>query len=170
VKEIIYQTIYLFCKSFIGEGMEKTNKISGAYDVILLLPFLLPELNFYVMDVLAKFHQQFNLPGVFPRFEYAHLVFVSIMALVSIMWGILRFIRPSLDNLKADTWARYSIAGILLISVLFLGVSGLFALFIVTELGFGTAQLLVIQRNKVSVKSLQQNIVEKAGRSGSNGM
>jgi hypothetical protein len=124
--------------------MEKLNKFSAVFDIVLLLPFLVPGLNTYTINYLIYIHNYLGLGGEFAPFDSVNLIFVSLLSAVSIMWGIVRFLKPTRFNLIADTVVRSLIAGLISSFVLFLDASQLFTVFILTELSMVTVQLIVI--------------------------
>lgn len=126
--------------------MEKLNKFSAVFDITLLLPFLVPGLNSYTISFLRYIHNYAEVRGEFTQFDNTNLIFVSLLSAVSIMWGIVRFLRPTRFNLIADTSIRFVIAGLISSFVLILDASSLFSVFILSELSMGIIQLTIINR------------------------
>lgn len=130
--------------------MEKLNKCSATFDIVLLLPFLIPSLNSYVIDFLFYLHNYFALGGEFTQFNSTNLIFVSLLSAVSIMWGMVRFIKPSRFNLLSDTIIRFCIAGLISCFVFLQNASLLFSIFILSELSIGIIQLLSAKSARAS--------------------
>jgi len=128
--------------------MERLNKFSAVFDIVLLVPFLVPGLNAYTVNFLLYIHNYIGLYGDFTEFNNSHLIFVSLLSAVSIMWGSVRFLRPTRFHLIADTLIRFCIAGLISSYVLILDASWLFIVFIVSELSMAIIQLIVINRAK----------------------
>ncbi len=126
--------------------MEKINKCSASFDIILLLPFFIPGFNSHVIDFFIYLHGYVGLSGEFTSFNGTHLIFVSLLSAVSIMWGVVRFLRPTRFNLIADTIVRFCIAGLIGCFVIFLDASSLFTLFVISELSMAIIQLVAIKK------------------------
>jgi hypothetical protein len=127
------------------------NKFSAVFDITLLLPFLIPGLNASTINVLLYTHNYAGLNGEFSQFDSTNLIFVSLLSAVSIMWGVVRFLRPTRFNLIADTVVRFFIAGLISSFVFFFDASSLFVIFIISELIMGVAQLIIL--NRVNIKN-----------------
>lgn len=124
--------------------MNRINKISALFDIMVLLPFSIPIINGYMFDGLGILHKSLRLPGVFIEFEHVHLLFASLLSIVSIMWGVVRYTNPSFSNLVSDTVVRYLIAFVILYYVTFLNVSLLFVAFIISESLFAIIQSRIV--------------------------
>lgn len=136
--------------------MERLNKFSAVFDITLLLPFLVPGLNAYTVSLLLYIHNYAGLGGEFTQFNSSHLIFVSLLSAVSIMWGTVRFLRPTRFNLIADTSVRFCIAGLISSWVLFFAASELFLIFVLTELSIAVLQLIIINRASMNGVSIKQ--------------
>lgn len=126
--------------------MVTSNKFSAIFDIVLLLPFLMPGLNANTINALIYIHNYTELNGDFTQFDSTNLIFVSLLSAVSIMWGIVRFLKPTRFNLIADTAVRFFIAGLIFSFVLFSDVSSLFIIFIISELSMGSIQVIILNR------------------------
>ncbi len=60
-------------------------KASGLYDILLMFPFAIPGLAASVLILISQIHLHLSLPGLTPEFSPFHLLFVNIMASVSIV-------------------------------------------------------------------------------------
>jgi len=63
-------------------------KASGIYDILIMLPFAIPGVAELVLTFISQMHYEFLLKGSMPEFSHLHLMFVNIMASISIVWGL----------------------------------------------------------------------------------
>nr|WP_086939856.1 hypothetical protein [Thaumasiovibrio occultus] len=116
-------------------------KASGIYDALMMLPFAIPGLSALVLQYLAYLHQQLGLAGAIPVFTPFHLLFVNIMASISIVWAVIRIRNPTALYAWYDTAARLLIAAIMLVYLLRDGISGIIWLFFATEVIWAALQI-----------------------------
>ena len=108
-------------------------RASGIFDIIIVLPFLIPGISSSYLNKLHYVHEHFNLRGVFPAFESPHLLFVNIMAAITVVWSLLRVFDPKVKYLVFDNFARVLIFSIITFYILYLNVSEIFLVFSLIE-------------------------------------
>ena len=120
---------------------ESITRASGAFDVLILLPFLLPGVSSYTMELLASLHLLLGLAENFTVFEPIHLLFVNLMALVSIMWGVLRYRNPLATYGNIDSFIRLIIASFMAYYLLVESISPIIWPFVFSEIIWAVLQI-----------------------------
>ncbi|HHO55430.1 MAG TPA: hypothetical protein ENK21_03505 [Trueperaceae bacterium] len=122
-----------------------TNRViirsSGIYDILVMLPFAIPGVSGLVMTKIQALHNALMLSGSLVDFSPFHLLFVNIMALVSIMWGVLRVRTPSVKYGLYDTAARLAIGSTMLLYLLKYNITEIMWIFLVTEFAWAVLQI-----------------------------
>lgn len=120
------------------------NKIirsSGIYDIILMIPFAIPGVVSWTMTQLGNLHATLSLSGTFPEFSHFHLFFINLMALITIVWSVLRVRTPVPIYGLYDTTARVLITVLMLIYLIQYNVSEILWLFIISEITWAMLQI-----------------------------
>lgn len=129
-------------------------KISGIYDIVLLIPFFIPLITPEVFSLINKIHIALSLNGDQLILSPASFLFVNIMAAISILWGTIRFISPTKLNLLADTIIRLVISLLMLYYLLTQNVSEIIWIFLTGELSWAIVQVAALYRkNETFVSS-----------------
>ncbi len=116
-------------------------KASGLYDALLMLPFAIPGLVVFVFQLIIHIHLSFSLSGFIPDFSPFHLLFVNIMASVSIVWAVLRITTPQPCYALYDSIMRFIIACLMMFYIQKYDVTQLMYLFLFAELIWAILQL-----------------------------
>jgi len=116
-------------------------KASGIYDILILLPFAIPGVVELVFTFINKIHDNFALTGTLPEFTPFHFMFVNIMATISIVWAVIRVIKPISLYACYDTVARLLIASTMLVYLLHYDVTQIIWLFFVAEISWVILQI-----------------------------
>jgi len=116
-------------------------KASGIYDILILLPFAIPGVVELVFTLINKIHDDFALTGSLPEFSPYHFMFVNIMAIISIVWAVIRIRNPIPLYACYDTVARLLIASIMLIYLLNYDVTQIIWLFFIAEVSWAILQI-----------------------------
>lgn len=132
-------------------------KAAALYDVVLLLPFAIPGLVSLALTQLQGLHEALELSGQFPAFSPLHLLFLNIMASISVVWGVMRLRDPRSEYGLYDCAMRFAIASTILYYVLAAGVSSLMVTFIVGELFWALVQLWPHRRRLLGGETLEMS-------------
>jgi len=122
-------------------------RASAIYDLLLLTPFAIPGISLQIMQLISLTHQYFDLNGTVPLFTPFHLLFVNIMAAISVIWAILRINTPTVRFGLYDLTMRFCISVLMLIYILADDISALIWLFIIAELGWAIVQAYQCAKN-----------------------
>ncbi|MDH5229935.1 MAG: hypothetical protein OEZ58_07500 [Gammaproteobacteria bacterium] len=114
---------------------------SGIFDIILMLPFAIPGVAAWTISQIGTLHYSLNLSGNMPEFSPFHLLFVNLMAIITIVWSSLRVITPSAQYGNYDTLARIFIAATMVIYLLAYNVSEILWLFVMVEVTWTVLQI-----------------------------
>jgi hypothetical protein len=116
-------------------------KASGIYDIIIMLPFAVPGISEVIMKLISQAHYALALNGSMPEFSPFHLLFVNIMASVSIVWAVIRARNPIALYAWYDTTIRILIAATMLVYLLSYGITEIIWLFFVAEISWAALQI-----------------------------
>ena len=114
---------------------------SGIYDIVIMLPFAIPGVVAWTMHQISNIHNSLSLSGTIPEFSSLHLLFINIMAIITIVWSILRVRNPIPLYGLYDTVTRILIAAIMLIYLLQYNVSEIIWLFFTVEVTWAVLQI-----------------------------
>ena len=114
---------------------------SGIYDVVILLPFAIPGVVEWTMLFISNIHHSLFLQGSMPTFSPFHFLFINVMAIVSIVWSVIRIMNPLAIYGWYDTVARILIAITMLVYLVEYQVSQILWVFIVAEVAWATLQI-----------------------------
>ena len=114
---------------------------SGIYDIVIMIPFAIPGVVAWTMHQISNIHNSFMLSGSVPEFSSLHLLFINIMAIITIVWSVLRVINPIPLYGIYDTVARIFIAAIMLVYLLLYNVSEIMWLFFMVEVTWAALQI-----------------------------
>lgn len=131
---------------------------SGLFDIVIMLPFAIPGVVAWTMAQLQTIHNSLFLSGTLPDFSPFHLFFINIMALVSIVWSVLRIQNPMPRYAAYDTVARILIAAVMLIYLLYYNVSELLWLFFIAEITWAALQI----NGHLNKSRIQNELLETA--------
>ncbi|ROV58964.1 hypothetical protein EGH82_15900 [Vibrio ponticus] len=116
-------------------------RASGIYDIIMMLPFAIPGVSGVVIDLIYQAHYGFELAGTVPSFSPFHLMFVNLMASISIVWAVIRVANPIALYAWYDTATRVVIALLMLVYLFGYGVTPMIWLFVVAEIAWAVLQI-----------------------------
>jgi hypothetical protein len=114
---------------------------SGIYDIVIMIPFAIPGLVAWTMHQISNVHDSLMLAGTVPEFSSMHLLFINIMAIVTIVWSVLRVIDPIPLYGIFDTVSRIFIAAIMLVYLLQYNISGILWIFFMVEITWAIIQI-----------------------------
>lgn len=114
---------------------------SGIYDIIIMIPFAIPGVVAWTMHQISNFHNSLMLSGTVPEFSSMHLLFINIMATITIVWSVLRIVNPIPLYGIYDTVTRIFIAAIMLVYLLQYNVSEIMWLFFIVEITWAVLQI-----------------------------
>ncbi len=117
------------------------NRASGIFDIALMLPFAIPGVAGWVILQIQAIHEALSLSGSMPEFSPFHLMFVNLMACITIVWSVLRVMNPSVLYGIYDTIVRLIIIIIMLVYLLAYDVSQIIWLFVLLESGWAAFQI-----------------------------
>ncbi|MEM7737049.1 MAG: hypothetical protein AAF267_14805 [Deinococcota bacterium] len=127
---------------------------SGMFDIALMLPFAIPGVAAWVLSQLQYIHESLAFSGSFPEFSGLHLLFVSLMAIITIVWSFLRYREPLVIYGVYDSIARFGIITLMLIYTVYFDVSGVILVFLCVELAW-----LLLQLNALQFKRERHNLL-----------
>jgi hypothetical protein len=116
-------------------------RISGIYDIVIMIPFAIPGVVAWTMYQISNIHNSLVLSGTVPEFSPMHLLFINIMAIVTVVWSVLRVINPNPLYGLYDTIARIFIAVIMLVYLVQYNVSEILWLFFTFEVAWAALQI-----------------------------
>jgi len=114
---------------------------SGIYDIVIMIPFAIPGVVAWTMHQISNIHNSLMLSGTVPEFSSMHLLFINIMAIITIVWSVLRVINPIPLYGIYDTVTRIFIAAIMLVYLLQYNVSEIMWLFFTVEVTWAVLQI-----------------------------
>jgi len=114
---------------------------SGIYDIVVMLPFAIPGVVEWTMAQLQSIHNSLSLSGSIPEFLPFHFLFINIMALITIVWSVLRVRNPIPIYAVYDTMVRILIAVTMLIYLVHYNVTEILWLFFVAEVFWAALQI-----------------------------
>ena len=114
---------------------------SGIYDIVIMIPFAIPGVVAWTMHQISIIHNSLSLSGTVPEFSSLHLLFINIMAIITIVWSVLRVRNPIPLYGLYDTVARILIATIMLVYLLQYNVSEIMWLFFIVEVTWAVIQI-----------------------------
>lgn len=116
-------------------------KASGIYDILVMIPFALPGVVELTIMYISHIHNSLSLAGSIPEFSSFHFLFINIMAIVSIVWAVIRVKTPIPLFAWYDTAARTLIASTMLVYLVSYQVTEILWLFFVAEVAWAAFQL-----------------------------
>lgn len=116
-------------------------RAGGLYDVIAALPLALPGVVSMQLAALSKVQEGLGLSGQFPIFDPFQLFFLNLFGSLSVIWAVLRIIKPEPLLGLTDGIARAVLSGLMLYYLIVWNVPQVVVLFIVPEILFGVLQL-----------------------------
>ena len=116
-------------------------RFSGIYDIILMIPFAIPGVVSYTMTQVGNLHTTLSLSGSFSEFSPFHLFFINLMALVTIVWAVLRVRTPIPRYGIYDSVTRVLIAILMLVYLLMFNISEILWIFFVSEVTWALLQI-----------------------------
>ena len=114
---------------------------SGIYDIIIMIPFSVPGLVELTLYQMSTIHNSLSLSGTVPEFSSLHLLFINIMAIITIVWSVLRVRNPIPLYGIYDTVIRMLIAVTMLVYLLLYNVSEIMWLFLMAEVTWAVLQI-----------------------------
>ena len=114
---------------------------SGIYDIVIMIPFAIPGVVSWTMHQISNIHNSLSLSGTVPEFSSLHLLFINIMAVITIVWSVLRVLNPTPLYGLYDTVARLLIALLMLVYLLQYNVSEIMWLFFMVEVTWAALQI-----------------------------
>lgn len=112
----------------------KIVKIWAIYDLVLTILLTVPFTVWIIITYFQFIDIHFNLNGDFEIFQPVHLLFVSLMWVISIFWAILRIKHINVLLGIYDAYMRIWISLVIAIYIIFYNVSLFFISFFVFEL------------------------------------
>jgi len=114
---------------------------SGIFDIVIMMPFAIPGVVEWTMHQISNIHNSFSLSGTVPEFSPLHLLFINIMAIITIVWSVLRVRNPIPLYGLYDTVTRIFIATTMLVYLLQYNVSEIMWLFLMVEVTWAVLQI-----------------------------
>lgn len=114
---------------------------SGIYDIVIMIPFAIPGVVSWTMSQISNIHNSLSLSGTVPGFSSLHLLFINIMAIITIIWSVLRVRNPAPLYGLYDTITRIFIAATMLVYLLLYNVSEIMWLFLMSEVTWAVLQI-----------------------------
>lgn len=116
--------------------------LSALYDLLVTAIFATPWTARLALGQLAQLHEALGVSGAsLPRFDGAHLFFVTLFGTVVTMWSLLRLHHPRVEHGLVDTLGRFAFSTWMLHALL-TGQSLLFLGFLIPEFAWGIVQLV----------------------------
>ena len=106
-----------------------------------MIPFAIPGVVAWTMHQISNIHNSLMLSGTVPEFSSMHLLFINMMAIITIVWSVLRVINPIPLYGIYDTVTRIFIAAIMLVYLLQYNVSEIIWLFFMVEITWAALQI-----------------------------
>lgn len=120
-------------------------RLIGLWDLIITLPFCIPFINAYVIDLFRILHSCLSPDRSFPDFSNLHLLFIQLFGFMCVLWGAVRIHKPELFLAVYDCIGRI-IVTLILVSFALGGGSLVPLVFIASEVGFGIVEIIFIFR------------------------
>ena len=127
-------------------------RIIGIWDLLITLPFCLPYINRYVIDLFQLLHSSISPERSFPAFSNLHLLFIQLFGFMCVLWGAVRIHKPELFLAAYDCIGRISVT-LILVSFALGGGSLVPLVFIASEVGFGIVEILFILKQRTQIIS-----------------
>ena len=121
-------------------------RASGIYDAVILAPFAIPMVSTWTLAKLQFFNELLALEGEVPELSATGHLFLNMMAVLAILYAILRIKRPTRLFGGYDAVARFLMASLLVVYLLFFDIAGVFWGFAIVEIVWGIAQYLSVRR------------------------
>ena len=118
-------------------------RLIGLWDLIITLPFCIPFINAYVIELFRILHAYISPDRSFPDFSNLHLLFIQLFGFMCVLWGAVRIHKPELFLAVYDCIGRI-IVTLILVSFALGGGSLVPLVFIASELGFGIVEIIFI--------------------------
>ncbi|AGZ33369.1 hypothetical protein C4Q28_24190 [Pseudomonas sp. SWI6] len=87
-------------------------RVGAVYDVIATLPFAIPFVAGWALQVFAGLDAWLGLGTPFARLDATSLFFINLGALAYVVWGIARWRQPTVSNGRLDAALRLAVIGL----------------------------------------------------------
>lgn len=125
-------------------------RLIGFWDLVITLPFCIPFVNAYVIDLFRILHTYISPERDFPVFSNLHLLFIQLFGFMCLLWGAVRIHKPELFLAVYDAAGRI-IVTLMLLSFSLGGGSLVPLVFIASELGLGIVEIIFIFKYRSSL-------------------
>ena len=116
-------------------------KSSGIYDILIMLPFAIPGVVEWTISLISYLHEFLLVEGSMPQFSPFHYLFINIMAVVSIVWAVIRVVNPIPLYAWYDTAARILIALLMFVYLVQYQVTQVLWVFFIAEITWAALQI-----------------------------
>ncbi len=120
-------------------------------DLVLVGPMAIPPVALLVLSIFGDLDAMIGLESPLGMMTPLGLIFMNIVGILAAVWSIIRIRETSRLNTLLDTIARIGVALILVYGVSQIGLSLMFGLFLVTEIGGAALQAMALMRDKQAV-------------------
>jgi hypothetical protein len=122
-------------------------RLIGIWDFIITLPFLIPKLNIYLLSLFEQINGIVSPDRIFTSFSSIHILFVQLFGFMCVLWAIVRIHKPQKILALYDFIGRI-IVSVILITFYLYGGSLVPVIFVLSELGFGILEGIVLIKNR----------------------
>jgi hypothetical protein len=119
---------------------QKLTRMSGYWDIAIMLPFLLPGVANVALEFLSVVDHTLQLPGTIETFSPIQTLFVNMLAALTIVWSVKRVRTPEPIYGFYDGVSRIMMF-VLMIAQIALGASMILIVFVLAELVWASVQI-----------------------------
>ncbi len=124
----------------------KIIRILCLIDLALVGPMALPPMARLIIDLFSSLDQALGLASPLPMITDMGYLFMSVTGILAAVWSLSRLREPTRLNIGLDVGARLAVALLLIYCWGLIGLSIIFVLFLMTEIGGAGLQLFVLRR------------------------
>lgn len=128
------------------EQQTKIAKRFALLDLVLVGPMALPGLAHILIGLFILADGAVGIQSPLGQMNEAGMLFVNVVGVLAAMWAIARLMAPTALTTRIDSYARLAVALLLIYYWAGTGPSVIFALFLLSEIGGATVQLLALKK------------------------
>lgn len=125
----------------------KVIRAIGLWDLVLTLPFSLPFVSVYALEVLDALNTALSPHILFPEFLPFHVFFVQLFGILAVLWALVRIQKPQSYLAWYDSIGRF-VVGLSMIMFSIQRGGAVPLLFSISELGLGLLQIFHLSRKE----------------------
>lgn len=130
------------------EQQSKIGKRFAILDIMLVGPMALPGLSHFILSVFIMIDHALGLQSPLAEIKEPGIMFANVVGVLAVMWAIARLRVPHIQLMKVDAYARIIVGLLLCYYWALLGPSAIFILFLLSEFGGATVQLINLRQSR----------------------